>query len=44
MLGLTWVVILYFTARFFWMVLTVPARKEGDSEPASGPQPPKGGA
>ena len=28
MLGITWAVILYFTGKFFWMVLKTPPRPE----------------
>jgi hypothetical protein len=40
MLGLTWAVILFFTGRFFWMVLVTPPRPDdpGD-EPSESPRP-----
>lgn len=30
MLAVTWAVIAYFTARFFWKVLTAPPRPDGE--------------
>lgn len=31
MLGVTWAVILYFTGKFFWKVLTTPPRPDKDA-------------
>lgn len=28
MLGITWAVIIFFTGKFFWMVLTIPPRQD----------------
>ncbi|HJX29233.1 MAG TPA: hypothetical protein VJ885_15085 [Thermoanaerobaculia bacterium] len=33
MLGITWAVIIFFTGKFFWMVLTIPPRQDDDTGP-----------
>lgn len=37
LLGLTWSVIVFFTARFFWKVATLPSRGRDDAEVAPPP-------
>jgi len=36
MLGVTWSVVIYFTARFFWRVLTMPPRDGETGDPRRG--------
>ncbi len=38
MLCMTWAVILFFTGKFFWMVLTTPSRPDDSGDDASEPR------